>query len=138
MGNVDMTGDQKFMEAHNKHVLDFIQQPPLFNVEDIQFPLYTHGIKIVDSTGRRVKLAGGNWSGGHMCRHCVDGLECRPLRDIAMDIRYKFKMNCIRLTYSLQLFYDNNIVPEKYLKANPELIGKTSMEIFDITVQVLT
>ena len=47
-------------------------------------------------------------------------------------------MNCIRLTYSLQLYFDNNVVPEKYLKANPDLIGKTSMEIFDITVQTLT
>lgn len=62
-----------------------------------------------------------------MCRHCVDGLENRPLRDIAMDIRYKFKMNCIRLTYSLQLFFDNKPIPAKYLTANPELIGKTGM-----------
>ena len=91
-------------------------------------------MKIVYATGRRVKLAGGNWSGGHMCRHTVDGLECRLLRDIALDIRFKFKMNCIRLTYSLQLYFDNNVVDPKYLKANPELIGKTSMEIFDITV----
>jgi hypothetical protein len=28
----------------------------------------------VDATGRRVKLAGGNWSGSHLTRHCVDGL----------------------------------------------------------------
>jgi hypothetical protein len=82
---------------------------------------------IIDSTGRRVKLAGGNWSGGHMERHCVDGLECRKLRDIALDIRFKFKMNCIRLTYSLQLIFDNNIIEEKYLKANPDLLNKTSM-----------
>lgn len=53
---------------------------------------------------------------------------------MAEDIRYKFKMNCIRLTYSLQLYFDDNVVPEKYLKANPDLIGKTAMEIFDITV----
>lgn len=73
-----------------------------------------------------------------MCRHCVDGLEFRKMRDIAMDIRYKFQMNCIRLTYSLQLYFDNKPVPAKYLSANPELIGKTGMEIFDITVQTLT
>ena len=84
-------------------------------------------MKIVDNKGRRVKLAGGNWSGAHMCRHCVDGLECRPMRDIAMDIRFKFKMNVIRLTYSLQLIFDNDIIPAKYLLANPDLIGKTSM-----------
>lgn len=104
-----------------------MKEEPLFHVEDIKFPLSTQGMKIVDATGRRVKLAGGNWSGGHMCRHCVDGLECRSLRDIAEHIRYEFKMNCIRLTYSLQLYYDNNIVPTKYLLADPSLQGKTSM-----------
>jgi endoglucanase len=55
-----------------------------------------------------------------------------------MDIRYKFKMNCIRLTYSLQMYFDNNVIATKYLKANPELIGKTSMEIFDFTIRTLT
>ena len=60
------------------------------------------------------------------------------MKEIALHIRHKFKMNVIRLTYSLQLYYDNNVIPPKYLKANPELIGKTSMEIFDITVKTLT
>ena len=125
----------------NQHLIlhqQFVKEEPLFHVEDIKFPLSTKGMKIVDATGRRVKLAGGNWSGGHMCRHCVDGLECRSLRDIAEHIRYEFKMNCIRLTYSLQLYYDNNVVPTKYLLADPSLQGKTSMQIFDITVQTLT
>jgi hypothetical protein len=36
------------------------------------------------------------------------------------------------------MFFHDKSVPEKYLKANPELIGKTGMEIFDITVQTLT
>jgi hypothetical protein len=62
------------MEKHNNLVLDFMNQPPLFNIEDVKFPLSTKGIKIVDSTWRRVKLSGGNLSGAHMCRHCVDGL----------------------------------------------------------------
>jgi endoglucanase len=139
MGNgPNICGDPTVMYAHNEYLIDFLSETPLFNVEDIKFPLSTKGIKIVDARGRRVKLAGGNWSGGHMCRHCVDGLEFRKLRDIAMDIRYKFKMNCIRLTYSLQLFFENKPVPAKYLTANPDLIGKTGMEIFDFTVKTLT
>jgi hypothetical protein len=36
-------------------------------------------------------------------------------------------MNCIRLTYSLQMFYDDNIIHRDFLKANPKLIGKTAM-----------
>lgn len=139
MGNApDKTVDKQFMMTTEALMTNFSSEEALFHVEDITFPLSTDQMKIVDATGRRVKLAGGNWSGGHMCRHCVDGLECRPLRDIAMDIRYKFKMNCIRLTYSLQLIFDNNEIPAKYLKANKELIGKTSMQIFDITVKTLT
>jgi hypothetical protein len=37
-------------------------------------------MKIVDAKNRRVKLAGGNWSGGHARRHCVGGLDVRPLK----------------------------------------------------------
>ena len=54
----------------------------LFDAEEVAFPLSTSGMKIVDSKGRRVKLAGANWSGGHMERHCVSGLEYRPLREL--------------------------------------------------------
>ena len=128
MGNTsNICGDSSFMSKLRNHEVDFNAERPLFHAEEISFPLSTQGIKIVDSKGKRVKLAGGNWSGAHMCRHSVDGLEFRPLRDIALDIRHKFQMNCIRLTYSLQLFFENKPVPDKYLTANPELIGKTGM-----------
>ena len=47
-------------------------------------------------------------------------------------------MNVVRLTFSLQLFYDNSVIPEKLISANPELKGKTAMEIFDITIKEMT
>jgi hypothetical protein len=76
MGNApDKTGDKVFMARHAALLGEFIsEEEPLYHVEDIKFPLSTDNMKIVDETGRRVHLAGGNWSGGHMCRHCVDGL----------------------------------------------------------------
>lgn len=43
-------------------------------------------------------------------------------------------MNCIRLTFSLQMFYDNNIIDPKLIAADPSLSGKASMDIFDATV----
>ena len=46
----------------------------LFDIEDVKFPLSTRGMYIVDESGRRVKIAGANWSGGHMERHCIAGL----------------------------------------------------------------
>jgi hypothetical protein len=67
MGN-DFTSDEKFMTRYNKLSADFIKEKPLFDPQQIEFPLSTSGMKIVDAKGRRVKLAGGNWSGGHLCR----------------------------------------------------------------------
>jgi aryl-phospho-beta-D-glucosidase BglC (GH1 family) len=95
-------------------------------------------MKIVDSTGRRVKLAGVNWSGGHAERHCVGGLDCQPLKKMAKYIKEVLDFNVVRLTFSLQMFYDDNFVDQKLIKANPELFGKTSMQIFDETIKVLT
>lgn len=66
---------------------DFKEETPLFDVEDIEFPLSTSGMAIVDSKGRRVKIAGGNWSGAHMSRHCVGGLDRQPLHFLCSDIR---------------------------------------------------
>lgn len=44
-------------------------------------------MKIVDQTGRRVKLAGTNWSGGHAKRHCVAGLDRLPLAQMCKKIK---------------------------------------------------
>ena len=62
--------------------LRFRQSPALTDTQLIAFPLYTHDASIIDRFGRRVKLAFVNWSGAHMCRHCVDGLQFRKLADI--------------------------------------------------------
>lgn len=49
MGNTDYGSNHQLMSAHNKFVLNFIQKPILFNVEDISFPLSTSDIRIVDA-----------------------------------------------------------------------------------------
>ncbi len=46
--------------------------------------------------------------------------------------------NCVRLTFSLEMFFTNNVIDRELIKANPELYGKTAMEIFDYTIQKLT
>lgn len=139
MGNKnDFSSSKELIGEFHQHMMHYHSKEVISKASEIKFPLSTHHAAIVDETGKRVKLAGTNWSGGHMSRHCVDGLECRPLKDIVVDIRDKFKMNCVRLTYSLQLFYEDNVIPEQFIQANPDLKGKTAMEIFDITIKVLT
>lgn len=92
-------------------------------------------MKIVDANGRRVKLAGVNWSGCHAERHCVGGLEYRTLQEIVKFIKDDLDFNVIRLTFSLQMFFDDNVVDQKLISANPKLFGKTSMQIFDETIK---
>jgi hypothetical protein len=53
-----------------------------------------------------------------MCRHCVSGLEYRRLGDICRELR-TLGFNSIRLTFSLQMLYENPIIDQKHLSANP-------------------
>jgi endoglucanase len=124
-------------DASHMYEMNFRTGPVLTRTEDISFPLSTFGSKIVDRSGRRVKLACVNWSGAHMCRHTVSGLEFRKLADMCREVR-SWGFNGIRLTFSLQLFFKNPVIPEKYLTANPELLGLRAMDIFDRTVQEMT
>lgn len=107
---------------------------PQLGGAQVQLPLSTSGACIVDRSGRRVKLASINWSGAHMCRHCISGLEYRRLADLCKEVR-SMGFNCVRLTFSLQMLYENPVVPSKFLTANPELIGKRAMDLFDLAVQ---
>jgi hypothetical protein len=75
-----LTNDKNFMLKYYENEKRFLEGEPLFHVKDITFPLSTSGMKIVDESGKRVKLAGVNWSGCHAERHCVGGLDCRPLK----------------------------------------------------------
>jgi hypothetical protein len=130
-GKGKWTDNKKFMLEHFERSRSFLDEKPIFDVKDISFPLSTSGMKIVDGLGRRVKLAGVNWSGCHAERHCVGGLDCRPLEDIVRCIREELGFNTVRLTFSLQMFYDNNVISNNLISANPQLHGKKSMEIFE-------
>ena len=47
-------------------------------------------------------------------------------------------MNVVGLTFSLQMFFYENIVDEKNLSAQSQLIGKTVIQIFNITIKEIT
>ena len=47
--------------------------------------------------------------------------------------------NCVRMPYSLDLIFNSNfVVPTVALAANPDLIGKTGLEVFHIMMKALT
>ena len=94
-------------------------------------------VVVVDSAGKRVKLSCVNWYGAHMEGFVVNGLDVRPVDDIARTIT-DLGFNCIRLPFSLEQFYDNPTVEPSRLSANPSLVGLSSLDVFDATVTALT
>ena len=72
-----------------------------------------------------------------MQRYVVNGLD-----KVSMDYVSKtiagLGFNCLRLPYSLEQVIENPVVEEQYLKANPELVSLTSLEILDKTISSLT
>lgn len=69
-------------EAAHLQEMHFRRLPVISNPAKIRFPLSTSGACIIDQSGMRVKLACVNWSGAHMCRHSVSGLDYRKLSDL--------------------------------------------------------
>lgn len=72
-----------------------------------------------------------------MERFVVNGLD-----EVDIDVLSKnitdFGFNCVRLVFSLEMFYDNPVVADDAVSANPQLQGMTAMEVFDATVESLT
>jgi len=72
-----------------------------------------------------------------MERLVVNGLDVQPMSSIAAKIA-ELGFNCIRLPFALDTYFIDPVIPDSSIAANPELMGKTAMEIFDATVNALT
>lgn len=102
-------------------------------VDQSTLPLSTLGGKIINTRSDPVKLSCVNWYGAHMGRYVVDGLDEVDINSIAQDIAND-GFNCVRLVFSLEQYYNDPVVTDDVVAANPQLKGKTSMEVFDATV----
>ena len=98
-------------------------------------PLTTCGRYVVDSEGARFKMSSVNWYGAHEKRFVPAGLDVRPLNEIAKTIK-NAGFNSVRLPFSNQMLDEKKVDP-KFLTANPDLIGKTPLEVFDRVVEAL-
>ena len=102
-----------------------------------QLPLSASGRYIVDARGRRVRLAGVNWSGFHEDDGVAPGLDRADRRILAQRIAL-LGFNSVRLPFSLWMTEQATPVPSEYLAANPDLAGATPMQVYDACVQALT
>ncbi|MFW7381853.1 MAG: glycoside hydrolase family 5 protein [Oligoflexus sp.] len=102
-----------------------------------RFPLSTDGRYIVDARNERFKLKSVNWYGANLERQVVAGLEYQSLEHIT-DLIQQWGFNSVRLTFSNMMLHDSRPAAEEWVRANPQLIGKTPLEVFDATIEALT
>jgi endoglucanase len=90
----------------------------------------------VDAGGKRFKLGGVNWYGAESAMLVPDGLALQPRAVIAARIR-SMGFNSVRLPFCNQLVATDPVVGDANVAANPDLKGKTSLEVLDAVVEAL-
>ncbi|MFD8697169.1 glycoside hydrolase family 5 protein [Kitasatospora purpeofusca] len=119
-------------------------------------PLSTRGRYIVDASGARFKLRSGNWAGaqgtwqgsgpttdpannqaGQVSYNLPLGLDRAPIADILGGF-HRLGINSVRLPFANALLHDPSTVPDVAVAANPQLRGKTPLQVFDAVVSALT
>ncbi|MEV3991647.1 cellulase family glycosylhydrolase [Streptomyces sp. NPDC049837] len=96
--------------------------------------LHTRGNKIVDANGNEVRLTGANWFGFNATERVFHGLWSGNITGITKSMADR-GINIVRVPISTQLLLEwkngQATVPNVNTHANPELAGKTSLEVFD-------
>ncbi|MGW4892916.1 glycoside hydrolase family 5 protein [Kitasatospora sp. NPDC004240] len=119
-------------------------------------PLSTRGRYVVDASGNRFKLKSGNWAGaqgtwqgsgpttdpannqaGQVSYNIPLGLDRAPIGDILRGF-HELGLNSIRLPFANAMVHDTVPVPDAAVTANPQLRGRTPLQVFDAVVAALT
>ncbi|MBC7978117.1 MAG: glycoside hydrolase family 5 protein, partial [Myxococcales bacterium] len=91
------------------------------------------GAQIVDERGAPVRLTGVNWFGFETATYAPHGLDQRPMTAL-LDQVQRLGFNVIRVPFSNQLF-DAGSKPNMISAAhNPDLAGKTGLELLDLLI----
>ncbi|MFG2816000.1 glycoside hydrolase family 5 protein [Streptomyces sp. NPDC048410] len=123
---------------------------------DWSAPLSTRGRYIVDSRGNRFRLKAANWDGAqgsyngsgsvddpanhHAGQNAHDiplGLDRVPIARLLSDFR-ELGVNTIRLPFSNELVHRTTPVPDVAVTANPQLRGRTPLQVYDAVVDALS
>ena len=99
-------------------------------------PLATNGNQIVNAHGKPVRLKAINWFGGSDVSLVPGGLDRQHRQAIAKLVR-DLGFNTVRLPFSNEMVRRNPVPDEKYLTANPDLIGKPALDVYEAVVAAL-
>ncbi|MDR7276780.1 glycoside hydrolase family 5 protein [Catenuloplanes atrovinosus] len=119
-------------------------------------PLSTRGRYVVDATGARFKLKSGNWHGasgtwtgsgdtavdanhhaGENAHRIPMGLDRAPVGEIVASFA-ELGLNSVRLPFSNEMIRDARPVADADVAANPQLRGRTPLQVYDAVVAALT
>ncbi|WP_236120672.1 cellulase family glycosylhydrolase [Cellulomonas palmilytica] len=97
--------------------------------------LHVQGNKIVDESGKEVWLTGANWFGFNATERVFHGLWAVNLEDVTRSMA-EHGINIVRVPISTQLLLEWKagkaaVSSGVNTYVNPELEGKTSLEVFD-------
>ncbi|RZU38601.1 aryl-phospho-beta-D-glucosidase BglC (GH1 family) [Fluviicoccus keumensis] len=101
------------------------------------FELSNSGRYLVDACQNRFKLKSVNWFGGSDTSEAPLGLNKQSIAHIVGLIK-QMGFNSVRLPFSNQAIHNTNPVDPTWVSANPELIGKTPLQVYDTVVKGLT
>ncbi|KAK8082239.1 endoglucanase e1 protein [Apiospora saccharicola] len=110
---------------------------PESSIATYSLPLSTKGRDIVDTHGRRFKLASVNWYGASDELYIPGGLDVKHRSVIAKTIR-NMGFNSVRMPYSDEMVMLNPHILPHLLTANPDLAGLRALEVFEACVKALT
>lgn len=102
-----------------------------------KLPLRTRGRNIVDATGRRYKLSSVNWYGASDEHFIPGGLDVQHRDTIAKTI-LALGFNSVRMPYADEMVMVNPEIPDHRVAANPDLVGKRALDVFEAVVTSLT
>ena len=103
---------------------------------EIAPPLHTDGHRIVDASGRAVRLTSVNWYGFDQKEYVAGGLDHAPLATIIAQI-HALGVNSVRLPWANETFEHNPAVPDYAVKANPQFKGRHAMDVMDAVIAAL-
>ncbi|KAJ6520831.1 cellulase [Mycena capillaripes] len=119
-------------------------------------PLSTRGRYVVDASGNRFRLQGGNWHGASGTwtgsgdinddanHHAGENAHTMPLGiqyvpiDQIIDSFVEMGINTVRLQFSNQMLHDTTVVQDAWVAANPQFKGMTPLQVYDAVIKALT
>jgi endoglucanase len=99
-------------------------------------PLHTSGHRIVDASGKTIRLTSVNWYGFDEKEYVPGGLDHATLQNIVREIQ-QIGVNSVRLPWANETLEHNPLVPDYAVKANPEFKGKRALDVMDAVIGAL-